>query len=333
MNKVVGIRSIGRYIPKSVRTSEDISKASGIDEYVIREKFGIKQVNKATDESVYYMAKEAVLDALGDIDPLSIDLLVYCGSEFKDYYLFNCAAKIQDEAGLKNAQTFELHSLCSAGVYSLKVIKSMMLCDENINRAIIVSSSRESDLINFKDHTSRFMFNFGDGAGAVLLEKDYNKNLILETHMISDGRFASDVKVKRIGAKNFKRFNELKDEDLYLSVEDIQKMKEGLDPITEKNFISVIEESVRKSGYKSSDIDFIAPIFMKRSILVHMLEYFNLTEENSFVLENYGHCQSADSYFSLYEGMKAGRLKDGDLAVLVGAGTGYTWAATTVRWG
>ncbi|MGD9568752.1 MAG: 3-oxoacyl-ACP synthase [Sedimentibacter sp.] len=330
----VGIRSIGIYVPPKIKDSAKISELSGIPEEVIREKFGVLHVHEASDkETVSYMGIEAAKRALNDFDPKNLDLVVYCGSEYKDYYLFNCAAKIQHELGAVNANAFEIHSLCSAGVYSLKILKSMMLSDENINHVLLVSSSKETQIINYKNQNSRFMFNFGDGAAAVLLEKGLDKNVILETHMISDGQFAEDVAVYGVGCKNFSKYKDIKYEDKFLDVPYIQDMKQRLDPITQNNFNDVIAESVKKSGYKNEDISFIAPIFMKRSILMNILGKYNLTEDNSFVLEEYGHCQSSDAFISLMEGYKRGRLKKGDIAVLLGAGTGYTWAATAVRWG
>lgn len=330
----VGIRNIGIYVPPEVKDSARIAKLSGIPEEVIRDKFGIVHVHEARQyETVSYMGIEAAKKALDGFDPKNLDLVVYCGSEFKDYYLFNCAAKIQHEIGAVNANAFEIHSLCSAGVYSLKILKSMMLCDDSINHVLLVSSSKETQIINYKNHNSRFMFNFGDGAAAVLLEKGLDKNVILETHMISDGQFSEDVAVFGVGCRNFKEGEDIKCSDKYLDVPNINSMKERLDPVTLNNFNAVISESVKKSGYENKDIGFIAPIFMKRSILENILGKYNLTEENSFVLEEFGHCQSADAFISLSEGKKKGRLKDGDIAVLLGAGTGYTWAATAVRWG
>ncbi len=331
---IVGIKNIGIYVPSKEKDSFKISKLSGIPEEVIREKFGIIKVHEASDEeTVSAMGIEAAKNALNGFDPKDLDLVVYCGSEYKDYYLYNCAAKIQNEIGAVNANAFEIHSLCSAGVYSLKILKSMMLCDEKINNVLLVSSSKETQIVNYLNHNSRFMFNFGDGAAAVLLQKGLNKNIILETHMISDGSFSEDVAVFGVGCKNFNKQKNIKYEDRFLDVPDILNMKKRLDPITLDNFNNVIAESLKKSGYKNKDVNFIAPIFMKRSILENILSKFNLTEENSFVLENYGHCQSADAFISLMEGSKLGRLKEGDIAVLIGAGTGYTWAATTVRWG
>ena len=47
----------------------------------------------------------------------------------------------------------------------------------------------------------------------------------------------------------------------------------------------------------------------------------------------YGHCQSADCMLSIEEGLRHGRLVDGDLVVCIAAGTGYSWASTCIKWG
>lgn len=330
----VGIQNIGVYVPPGIQDSTLIAEKSGIPLEVIEEKFGIKQKHKAEpDEHVSHMGVKAALDALKGFDPRNLDLVVYCGSEYKDYYLYNLAAKIQHEIGAVNSNAFEIHTLCSAGVWSLKVLKSMMLQDPDLNRALLVTSSKEADLIDLKNQRARFMFNFGDGAAAALLIKGINKNKVLESSMITKGEFADDVAVYGVGCRNYYQYTALNYDLRNLDVQDPPSMKERLDPITLGNFIKVIEHAVKKSGYQPKDIDFIAPIFMKRSILTKMLAHFGLTEEQSYLLDHYGHCQSADAYISLVEASKLGRIKNGDLAVMVGAGTGYTWAATAIIWG
>ena len=335
MNDVtVGIRSIGCYVPEAIRDSAWIAQASDIPQQVIREKFGIKLIHKAgPEETVSSMGIEAAKRALTNFDPLRLDMVVYCGSEYKDFYLFNCAAAIQEGIGARNAVAFEIHNLCSAGVWGLKVLKSMMLQDPSLQHVLMVSSSKEGDLINYKDSASRFMFNFGDGAAAVLLERGLRENVILESAMITDGQFAKDISVPGVGCQNFANFDHMPPGDKYLRVMDIKNMKERLDPVTMDNFISVVARAADRSGFGRDHIDYLAPIFMKRSILGHLLGRFGLTEDQTFVLEEYGHCQSADCFISLWEGERAGKLHAGDNAVLVSAGTGYTWAATGVRWG
>ena len=112
MKHHVGIRSVGSYVPVEIRDSHYIAEKSGIPEPVIREKFGIKQVHKAgPDDTVSGMGVKAALKALGDLKPENLDMVVYCGSEYKDYYMFNCAAKIKQDLGAVNAVAFEIHSL------------------------------------------------------------------------------------------------------------------------------------------------------------------------------------------------------------------------------
>lgn len=330
----VGIRSVGSYVPDGIRDSVYISEASGIPEPVIREKFGIKQVHKAgPEDTVSAMGVKASLRALGDISPDELDMVVYCGSEYKDFYMFNCAARIKEDIGAKNAVAFEIHSLCSAGVYSLKILKAMMLQDESLRKVLLVSSSKEGDLINYKDTDSRFMFNFGDGAAAVVLERDLGRNVILESSMIVDGQFSTDVYVPGIGCVNRDKIDVMSFEDRHLRVRDLQDMKTRLDPVTLDNFCKVMDQAVERSGYTNADVGFVAPICMKKSMLVGLLNHFNLTEEKSFLLEDYGHCQSADCFLSIEEGLRHGRLKDGDLVVTIAAGTGYSWASTAIKWG
>ncbi len=330
----IGIENIGIYVPETIQDYKYIGRKSNIPEEVILNKFGIRQRHKALeDESVSDMAVKAAKKALGNIDPKEIDLVVYCGSEYKDYYLFNLAAKVQEQIGAVNANAFEIHSLCSAGVYSLKILKSMMKEDDEINNVLLVSSSKETDLINLKNTRSRFMFSFGDGAAAALLKKGINKNVIKETFMITDGRFADDVACYEVGSKEFNTKNTKLCNEIMLDVKNPKSMKEKLDPISLNNFLRVIDKSLEKSGYEKKEVDYIAPIFMKKSMLDGILQRYDLDEENSFILKDYGHCQSADAFISLVEGHRIGRLKDGDIAVMLGAGTGYTWSATTIVWG
>ena len=330
----VGIKDIQMYVPETIQDSRYIAEKSGIPLETIEQKFGIKQRHKAgPDEHVSDMAVAAARKIIAKLDPLELDLVVYCGSEYKDYYLFNLAARVQHVIGAKNANAFEIHSLCSAGVLSLNILKNMMLGNPDINKVLLVSSSKETDIVDLQNPRVRFMYNFGDGAAAVLLVKGHDENRILSTHMITDGGFAEDVACYGVGSHNYYKAATLDYPQRNLDVADPKSMKERLDPVSMKNFIEVIHRAAEKSGYSDKDIKFVAPIFMKKSILNGILSHFGLTDANSFILEDYGHCQSADAYISLIEASKLGKLNDGDLVVMLGAGTGYTWAATALQWG
>ncbi len=334
--KSIGIKNIGLYIPEGLHTSKHIARESGIPEEVIIEKFAINQKHKADpDEHPSEMALKASRQALENFSPRKLDLVLFHGSEYKDYYLYNQAAKLQHELGAKNAYAFELHSLCSSGVLALKTARDMMQNDPDLDNVLLATSSKEADLLDYSNEDSRFMFNFGDAAAAVLLEKGLKKNTILRNHTITDGSFADDVAVYEIGSRYFNEPGQEKLElaDCNLDVADIDSMRERLNAVTEDNFRAVIEKSLQKSGYSTSDIDFIALIHMKKSFLDSLLSTYDLGEEDSFKLNDYGHCQSADAFIATKKGVEQGKIEEGDLIVMVGAGTGYTWSATCVRWG
>lgn len=157
--------------------------------------------------------------------------------------------------------------------------------------------------------------------------------------MITDGSFATDVAVYSIGNVNypktpriehdFRKFETGKAQGENVSyygldVQDPVSMKERLDAVSLTNFVKVIRGAAEKSGYSSREIEFLAPIFMKSLILHHILGQFNMALEQSFILKNFGHVQSADDYISVYEGLKLGRIHDADLVVMLGAGTAFS---------
>jgi len=72
---------------------------------------------------------------------------------------------------------------------------------------------------------------------------------------------------------------------------------------------------------------------MKNSFYREILSAIGLTPEQSVYLDHFGHIQSVDQVLALELGLAQGRVRDGDLIVLAGAGTGYTWSATAIRWG
>jgi 3-oxoacyl-[acyl-carrier-protein] synthase-3 len=80
-------------------------------------------------------------------------------------------------------------------------------------------------------------------------------------------------------------------------------------------------------------LGFLNVLHMKKSAHLDMLQRLGLTEEQSVYLSDYGHLGQQDAMVSIVEGLKQGRLRDGDLMVIVAAGIGYAWGAACVQWG
>ncbi|NJO83725.1 MAG: hypothetical protein HC828_13615 [Blastochloris sp.] len=118
-----------------------------------------------------------------------------------------------------------------------------------------------------------------------------------------------------------------------LDVTNPDYMAERLGAVSLDNFVRVIRESVAQSGASLDDVRFLGITHMKRSFNLEILSAVGLTADQSVYLDEYGHVQSVDQVLALELGLAHGKIRPGDLIVLAGAGTGYTWSAITVQLG
>jgi len=332
----IGILSTGTYLPEDCMTGKEIAELAGIPVPVVEEKMGIKKkhvpgANDHTCEMGIIAAKQAIAKAR--IDPLEIDLVIYIGEEHKEYPLWSAGIKLQEEVGAFHAWAFDVALRCGTTVMALKVAKSMMIADPSIRTVLLAGGYRNVDFIDYENPRTRFMFNLGAGGGAILLRKGHNENLLLETELITDGSFSEDVVVVAGGTKNpitkeaiDKRLN-------MLDVLDPAGMKQRLEQKSMDNFLKVIRESLRKSGYSEAELSYLAILHMKKSAHEYVLKELGLSEAQSIYLEDYGHIGQIDQILSLELALREGKIKDGDVVVFVSAGIGYAWGATTIKWG
>jgi 3-oxoacyl-[acyl-carrier-protein] synthase-3 len=209
----------------------------------------------------------------------------------------------------------------------------MMTADPSLKTVLIAGGYRNVDFIDYKNPRTRFMYNLGAGGGALILKRDCDQNQLLQSHLITDGSFSEDVIVPAGGTKQPTTHETIEQRLHYLDVPDPQSMKKRLDEKSMANFIKVIHHSLEKSGYTEKDMDYLGILHMKRSAHDYVLRELGLSEEQSIYLDHYGHIGQIDQILSLQLGLKQGKIKDGSVVVLVSAGIGYAWGATTIRWG
>ncbi|MEK3820274.1 3-oxoacyl-ACP synthase [Cytobacillus pseudoceanisediminis] len=329
----IGIKATGVFFPPEIETAADLAVKTGIPEQVIIEKFGLVQKHVA-DDSLHAsdLAIAAGTQAIEGIDPLSIDVVIYFGSPHKDYYVWSSAPKIQHELGTKNAYAFEIMNVSSCFPIALKVAKDMIASDHSIQNILLVGGCKESQIIDYANPRSRFMFNFADGGTAALVTRDASQNEILESAILTDGSFHDDVRTPAGGSKHFASHETVEKNLHYIDVKDPQSMKERLDPVSIANFDHVVREALHRSGYTPQDMKLLLPLHTKRSMFKELLQSLELTEEKAIYLNHHGHMSSLDPCIGLHFAQERGLLKPGDIAVAVSAGTGYTWAATVVKW-
>jgi 3-oxoacyl-[acyl-carrier-protein] synthase-3 len=326
----VGLAGTASYLPDRVMTAAEVADASGIPEDVIVDKFGLRGKHVAApDEHVSDLSVRAAQALLEehDFDPSAIDVVMYFGSTWKDYAVWQVSPLIAHELGCTRALALEFDNVSHGTPIALRVARDLLRAEEELRTILLVAACRESYLLDYANERSRFMFSFGDGAVAGLLLRDSVENELLGCHAITDGSLALQVKVPRGGSVH------ANDGYGYLDVEDPGAMKERLDATSLRNFVAAAEGALERSGARLEDVSYLCGIHTKRSMHDTIVGALGVDPARAAYLDDTGHMSGVDPLLALDRAARAGELAEGDLVLLLAAGTGYTWAASVVRWG
>ncbi|MDG2769662.1 hypothetical protein P7M38_24285, partial [Vibrio parahaemolyticus] len=197
----VGILGTGIYLPKYRMTAKEIAEATnGLwTEQAIIEKLGIiEKPIPGKEDGTQEMGVKAALDALErtGLDPKEIDLILCIGEEWKEYPLTTSGIYIQEKIGAENAWAIDVQQRCCSTVSAMKIAKDMMIADEEINTVMIVGGYRNGDFVDYTDKDMSMMYNLAAGGGAIILKKNLNRNVLLGTHIVTDGSMARDAGVE-----------------------------------------------------------------------------------------------------------------------------------------
>ncbi|MDR0718612.1 MAG: 3-oxoacyl-ACP synthase [Treponema sp.] len=333
-----GIVGTGIYIPEARMTARKISESTGgvWSEQAVIDKLGI--VSKpipGPGDGTQEMGVRAALDCLENtgVDPKEIDLILCIGEEWKEYPLTTSALYIQDKIGAANAWGIDVQNRCCTCVSAIKIAVDMISADPAINTVMVAGGYRNGDFVDYTDKDMSMMFDLAAGAGAMILKKNYSKNIVLGSHIIADGSLSRTAGVK-IGGIN-EPFTRDTIEAGYRSLKlfDARKMKDRLNEVSMKNWYTCIDESLRKGNKTRSDIGYLAILHFKKSAHLALLKDLGLREDQSIYLDQYGHLGQIDQILSIHLGVQSGKIKAGTNVVTLAAGIGYVWAANLIHWG
>jgi len=334
----VGIVGIGIYLPQSTMSAAEISTATkGVwSTQAIIDKLGIVQKTiPGKNDGTQEMGALAALDCLknSEVKPEEIDVILCFGEEWKEYPLTTSALYIQDRIGAINAWGIDVQNRCCTSVAAMKMAKDMLVADDEINVILVCGGYRNGDFVDYTDKDMSMMYNLGTGGGAILLKKNANKNLLLGSHLIADGSISRTAGVEIGGMACPMTPENVAEGYKSLRLMDPQRMKDRLNEVSQKNWMTCIDQALRKSKLQRKDIGYLDILHIKRSGHLGMLKDLDLREDQSIYLENYGHIGQVDQILSLYLALKEGKVKDGTVVCMIAAGIGYVWAASIVVWG
>ena len=297
----------GRALPEKVVTNADLeSTLDTTDEWIV-ERSGIRErhIGGSTGGLAIDAGRAALLRA--GVDAAAVDLVIVCTST-PDQQIPATASTVQHELGTTGG-AFDLNAACSGFVYGLVTADAMARAGHH--RVLLIGSETMSRMVDWEDRSTAVLF--GDGAGAVLLEATDSGPGLLGWDLGSDGSLRSILDAEVGG---------------FIRMQGKEVFRRAV-----RVMIDSAELAMQRAGVQASDITLVVP----HQANIRIIESANAKlgipmDRTALVLEQTGNTSSASIPIALADAADAGRLHDGDLALLVGFGAGMSWASAVVRW-
>ncbi len=323
------ILGTGAYAPSHVLTNEELSKTVDTSDEWIRTRTGIRERRiAADDEHASDMGVKAAQAALVDanLTAQDIDLLIVA-TITPDYPMPAVACVMQQKLGLrKDVACFDLNAACSGFVYALDT-GCAMLASGRYRRALIVGVEKLSAIVDWQDRTTCVLF--GDGAGAAVVGVSDQPGVGLlgtklgaygesvELLWITHGGSSNPTTAESIAARH--HCIKMKGKEVFKLA--VRAMDEAARDILEQHEVS------------ADQIALVIPHQANLRIIEAISQYLELPMDRFFVnVDRYGNTSSASIPIALDEARRSGRIKPGDLTLLVAFGAGLTYASALIRW-
>lgn len=327
------ITGIGMYVPPRCITNKELETIIGkpLPES-IETKLGIKQRHiTENDMSSADLGYHAAVEAIKNAGLTSEDIdLVIVATDTPEYISPPTSSVIQGRLGAVNAGTFDLNASCAGFVSALDVASRMIGYDEQYNNILVVGVYNMSKFVDWTNE--RVAPIFADGGGAVVLSANtVDDSGFLASKLYADGTQYDFLGIYTGGTKH--PFNNNNPE----LTPETKQLLQFLKPLPPDRNIQlwpqIVPEALNKAGLKIKDIDHILLTQINKWVIEEVMKIFELPmEKTTCAMDKYGYTGSACLPIALYEAIKEGKIKKGDILVFVGSGVGLSVATAVFKW-
>lgn len=324
----IAITGSGSAVPENYLDNQTLTKLVETSDDWITSRTGIHQRRLALpSESLSALAAAAGSQAMASagIKATELDLILLATSTPDD--LFGSACQVQERLGATNAVAFDLTAACSGFVFGL-VTAAQYIRTGVYQNILLIGADILSRWVDWQDRRTCILF--GDGAGAVVLQRNSSDRL-LGFALKSDGMQNRYLNLAYAGA-----CQELTPE--------ITITKGGYQPIS-MNGKEVYRFAVQKVPEIIDKALFLAQLPIERVdwLLLHQANQRildavaqRLNIPNHKVISNlakYGNTSAASIPLALDEAVRQGKIQPNQIIAASGFGAGLTWGAAIFQWG
>ena len=295
----------------------------------IRARSGIRErriaaANEATSDLAIKAAGRALENTR--VPASEIDLVVVA-TVTPDHLMPSTACIVQHKLGIPtSAACFDVNAACSGFIYALDTACAM-LGSGRYRKALVIGAEKLSSVVDWQDRGTCLLF--GDGAGAVVIGLEDAPGIgLLGTKLGALGEDTDLLYIPSGGSRMPTSAESIARGDQFIKM----KGKEVF-----KLAVRVMEEAARdileQHGLAAHQIDLVIPHQANLRIIDAIAQYLELPVDRFFVnVDRYGNTSAASIPIAMDEARRTGRIKKGDLTLLVAFGAGLTYGSALIRW-
>jgi 3-oxoacyl-[acyl-carrier-protein] synthase-3 len=342
LGRPVTITGLGAHVPEKTVTNDDLAAVLDTSDEWIRQRTGIRErrvvaQGLSSSDLGIIAAKAALADA--GLAPDSIDLVI-TATISPDRLMPATAARVAFECGCGKAGAYDLSAGCTGFVYALAMATGVVASGFHDN-VLVVGAEAISRILDWEDRSTAVLF--GDGAGAVVVSAQgvgvgdrssapaggAAPRGILGFDLGGDGSGEEFLLVPAGGSKL---------PASHATVEARQHFMKMNGNEVYKFATRVIVQSARRvlerCGRDIAEVDLFVPHQANLRIIDAAVKKLGIGPDKVYTnLQKYGNTSCASIPLCLSGARTEGRLKDGDLVLLMGFGAGLTWGACLMEWG
>jgi 3-oxoacyl-[acyl-carrier-protein] synthase-3 len=257
----------------------------------------------------------------------SIDIIILATASADYFGTPSTACIVQDRIGAKKAAAMDITAGCTGFVYGLETAAGLLSINAERKRALVIGAEILSKLTNWSDRKSCVLF--GDGAGAVVIEKTAADNRgILQSILRADGSGSESLVMRNGGTRSPYKKGETVDLPACIEMNGQEVYNFAVGAITE-----TIEDLIKTGNISIDDIAWIVPHQANARIIQAARRRLHIPAEKFYLnIEEYANTSSASIPIALDEMSRGGKLKKGDLILTVGFGGGLTYGGNIIIW-
>lgn len=311
----------GKCTPPAVLSNDDlVSVIDTSDEWIVS-RSGIRErrVSHVENSDMAALAGKRAIAAAG-LEPTDIDYIILATCT-ADRQIPSSACYVQAKLGAVNAAAADINAGCTGFIYGLSMAHGL-LATNMAERILLIGSEKISSYLDLEERTTAVLF--GDGAGAVIVEKTDAEEGIKAMTLGSDGTAAETLTSTGAGTEFIGS-----DARLAIVMDGAEIFRNAVVRMGE-----TVAEVVDEAGWSLDDVDLVVPHQANIRIIDAVRRRIKIDEDKVFVnIEKYGNTSAATIPIALAEAIEQGRIEPGGHVVFTAFGAGTTWGATAFKWG